>query len=656
MTASNNQPARFRSLLISFILFSSLFVGIVTLTPAVSADSGRTTGNEEITATVLSDYYERGSDISLVISANNLDSSTEYTLEYHLCYANVWYSAESNTPEAGCDMAVSNGGAGDGDMMVTGTMQVIPTSSTHTETITISDPGCCGDDWTQDPNGGEEFRTTLENFTFTFAVSLDVQDVHLTSNYSNPFVLGGEVDGSITYYHDNLLLNMESEGHVNWNFDYYPLGVLQYNTECGLFADGSATAEDIVSGTQQDHGDPYLSFYLTPANAGDYYVECTLTRDVDGTIMATETGEVFSVISDEGNQDDASITVEVSVDPVEDWGTVSMLAIDLDAGQGYTINWMVTDDSPNGGGILMIANDHIWVAGSSGTEEYVLEFHDLSDTTNACISVTLVAGETELQTVSGVCWDSHSTSDFDGDGVYDKDDMCENTPSGTVVQANGCSDTDSDGWTDSAEIECSTLVNDANSIPVDTDGDGICDYLDTDDDNDGYMDEIELLSGTNPLDPNDYPANQLPVCSIYYSLEVDGIPMEITGEAVIPTLPVGTGVTPEITVPAGSYYLIAVCVDPDNDPITVTVNDVTVGPMTGEVKAGAIVVIEAGVEESVEATITWTDGTNTATTNVIVNLDGDISGTGTGLLPGFTAMLGLVAMLGAALVIRTKPE
>ena len=107
MTASNYQPARFRSLLISFILFSSLFVGIVTLTPAVSADSGRTTGNEEITATVLSDYYERGSDISLVISANNLDSSTEYTLEYYLCYANLeWQDV--------CMSPVSNGGAGTG--------------------------------------------------------------------------------------------------------------------------------------------------------------------------------------------------------------------------------------------------------------------------------------------------------------------------------------------------------------------------------------------------------------------------------------------------------------------------------------------------------------------------------------------------------------
>ena len=340
MTASNYQPARFRSLLISFILFSSLFVGIVTLTPAVSADSGRTTGNEEITATVLSDYYDRGSDISLVISANNLDSSTEYTLEYHLCYANVWYSAESNTPEAGCDMAVSNGGAGDGDMMVTGTMQVIPTSSTHTETITISDPGCCGDDWTQDPNGGEEFRTTLENFTFTFAVSLDVQDVHLTSNYSNPFVLGGEVDGSITYYHDNLLLNMESEGHVNWNFDYYPLGVLQYNTECGLFADGSATAESSSQGGWQHEGDPYLSFYLTPANAGDYYVECTLTRDVDGTIMATETGEIFTVI-------DADITgnegINTSTDSIYyDRGIDQSLTIDLDnlyVGTEYTLEY-----------------------------------------------------------------------------------------------------------------------------------------------------------------------------------------------------------------------------------------------------------------------------------------------------------------------------
>ena len=592
--------------------------------------------------------------MTLTINASDLFVGTEYTVNYTLC--NAWGDYyEENTEDYSywCEYYI-----GEGDEQantVQGEVSFIATTSSHTETITIADPGCCGD-WNYSDNGLET-QEGIQNESMLFKVTLDVQNVYLTENTSGAFVLGGEVtEIYIDYQHDNLLLTMGSSGSYDFELDYSNMYILDYDVSCGLYDSATDNLVDSDSEVQAPEYSIYGDFELQPTAEGDHYVQCTLTREFDGAIIATAIGDTFSVISDEGNQDDASITVEVSVDPVEDWGTVSMLAIDLDAGQGYTINWMVTDDSPNGGGILMIANDHIWVAGSSGTEEYVLEFHDLSDTTNACISVTLVAGETELQTVSGVCWDSHSTSDFDGDGVYDKDDMCENTPSGTVVQANGCSDTDNDGWTDSAEIECSTLVNDANSIPVDTDGDGICDYLDTDDDNDGYMDEIELLSGTNPLDPNDYPANQLPVCSIHYSLEVDGIPMEITGEAVIPTLPVGTGVTPEITVPAGSYYLIAVCVDPDNDPITVTVNDVTVGPMTGEVKAGAIVVIEAGVDESVEATITWTDGTNTATTNVIVNLDGDMSGTGTGLLPGFTAMLGLVAMLGAALVIRTKPE
>jgi len=290
----------------------------------------------------------------------------------------------------------------------------------------------------------------------------------------------------------------------------------------------------------------------------------------------------------------------------------------------------------------------------------VLQFHDLTDTTNACISVTLKAGETELQTVSGVCWDSHSTSDFDGDGVYDKDDICDNTPSGTVVQANGCSDTDNDGWTDSDEIVCNTDPSDSLETPVDTDGDTLCDYLDDDDDDDGYLDSVELVSGTDPLDDNDYPTNQLPICSVYYTLEVDGIPTgPMTGEAVIPALVAvaSTAVTvPEITVPAGKYYLIAVCIDPDNDPTTVTVNGITVGPMIGEVKAGAIIEIGPDVDESIDVVISWDDGINTGTATIIVNLDGDAQASSSGGLPGFTAILGLVAMLGAAIAVRGKVE
>ena len=38
------------------------------------------------------------------------------------------------------------------------------------------------------------------------------------------------------------------------------------------------------------------------------------------------------------------------------------------------------------------------------------------------------------------------------------------------------------------EILCETDPLDGNSFPIDTDGDGHCDFLDTDDDNDGILD------------------------------------------------------------------------------------------------------------------------------------------------------------------------
>ena len=139
------------------------------------------------------------------------------------------------------------------------------------------------------------------------------------------------------------------------------------------------------------------------------------------------------------------------------------------------------------------------------------------------------------------------------------------------------------------------------------------------------------------------------------------MPEEVTGVAAISELEIGTstvqglgtGISPEITVPAGSYYIIAVCVDADNDPITITMNSfdsvtgqdrgVTVGPITGQVNAGAMVTVGSDTNETITVTITWGDPNNSATTEVLVTLDGD-SGTS---LPGFTASMGLLALLGA---------
>ncbi len=59
-------------------------------------------------------------------------------------------------------------------------------------------------------------------------------------------------------------------------------------------------------------------------------------------------------------------------------------------------------------------------------------------------------------------------------------------------------DADGDGWLDQLEIDCGTDPNDANSTPLDTDGDGICDAIDDDIDGDGIGNDLDEM----PLDEN----------------------------------------------------------------------------------------------------------------------------------------------------------
>ena len=389
-------------------------------------------------------------------------------------------------------------------------------------------------------------------------------------------------------------------------------------------------------------------------------------RDADGNLMGRLIGADFEVIDDTSNQDDATITVSHAVDSVEGWATVTIVASDLDAGQAYSLVWEVDDNT------MIPATDmddghYDWVEGTDGGDTHAIEFRALADSTDACFSVTFSAGEDVLQTESAICWNQLSISDIDQDGVYDKIDVCPDTPTGTPnVQANGCSDTDADGWPDSEEIACDLLNegwhSDPTKMPVDTDNDELCDSLDDDDDNDGVLDLVEIASGTDHLDASSKPANLLPTCGVHYTLEADGIPATITGTAVIPALSAtaaaaaaasGTGQT--VTIPAGKYYIIAVCEDPDGDDITVTVNDITVGPLSGVVKAGAIIEVGPDVAETVDVTITWTDGTDTATSTVTVELDGS-SSPSSSPIPGFTAVIGLMAMLSAAFVLSRRKD
>ena len=97
--------------------------------------------------------------------------------------------------------------------------------------------------------------------------------------------------------------------------------------------------------------------------------------------------------------------------------------------------------------------------------------------------------------------------DDDGDGVWDGDDQCENTPSGSIVDENGCAevqlDDDSDGINNALD-DCDSSFGNATQSPYvgcpDQDGDG---YADVDDsfiqDSSQWRDSDSDGFGDNPL-------------------------------------------------------------------------------------------------------------------------------------------------------------
>ena len=658
-----NQKSKTFVMVLLFLLAS-----FTTFASGDEAESlARSTGNEEIIISVTGDYYDRDSDITVTITSKNLDPNSEYTLEWELCGGQQYYSSCNLYDTINTDSQTGDPTETEGEFSFTAT------TSAHTESITFSDPGLIT--YTPDPTGNTEGTWDgIYNGTYNFQGTLNIQGVPLDTNQSDYIVLGGEVNtqSSYTYLNtnDNVLKNtaLEFSGRV-W-FDAHLRDLLDFDVNCELYEDGTATPVDTVSLTGFTTYTEWFNFdysentsssdpFIPTATSGTHHIECSLTRLADNTVMHTIIGNDFQVIDDTSNQDDATMAVSVAMHATEGWGTVTISAVDLDAGQEYRFNWVVNDTTTNPATVMM-QNDHIWVAGNDGTHSYDLPFHDLADTTDACITVVFQAGTTELATDSSVCWISASTADGDGDGVYDKNDLCENTPASATVQSDGCSDSDGDGVDSTVETECGSDPNDINSVPTDLDNDGTCDLLDTDADGDGALNVDEIAAGTNPMDANSFPANMLPTCAVYYSLEVDGMPTSFDGDAAIPALSGATaqaGVSsltpPVITVPAGSYYITAHCIDTDGDDITVTVNDISIGPIAGEVSAGAIIVIGEDVNETLDVTISWTDGTDTLTAIITVNLDGDA---GTSLVPGFGFTLGMMSIMLAGFVALRRKE
>jgi hypothetical protein len=67
----------------------------------------------------------------------------------------------------------------------------------------------------------------------------------------------------------------------------------------------------------------------------------------------------------------------------------------------------------------------------------LIHYPALEDSTQACLEINLSDSSEFIVNEIG-CWNQQSISDWDNDGVIDILDTCGDTPSGIVVDVNGC--------------------------------------------------------------------------------------------------------------------------------------------------------------------------------------------------------------------------
>ena len=236
-------------------------------------------------------------------------------------------------------------------------------------------------------------------------------------------------------------------------------------------------------------------------------------------------------------------------------------------------------------------------------------------------------------------------------------------------------DIDNDGVEDSTDNCPST----ANSDQADADGDGLGDACDTPDEPAGNTTNMTCPAGKVLItesdghqecvdDPATAPANSLPSCEVSYSLETTidmlGTTIDVRhGGGATVSAPLSGAFT--VSLPPGEYWMMVECTDPDGDVMTLSMSE---GGETGQmVTVGNAFYAETGfslteamVGGATTVTVAWSDGTDNGQMSItfeVVSADEalqvieDESG---GIIPGFTGMIGVISLLGAAIMYRRR--
>jgi len=417
-----------------------------------------------------------------------------------------------------------------------GSVTVTVPDGTRTVTITYEDIKGLTDNAARGAGFFGELISTLDTDGDGILNDIDIDDdndgildaIEIQGGSMCPQGFFQVIDGYLKIYEENSANYLElGKDHERYNGLGYDetrgklFAVNRYNTQDD---DGVALSEgdfieiDRFTGklklVKDENGNPLHNFGSKVFDAdmynGKYYYRDSDNSASDYHIFDLELNTTTTVIDGDFDLRTADFAIRVEnghpigygIHADDDGDTyVALLKFDFDAGS-YTDTWFTVPEPPDGGTLSQFWGA-AWVANS--TELYIANNNGYLykiDTTGPSAEYISTADPASGNDGAG-CRDANaSVADSDGDGIPDYHDLdsdndgipdnveAQTTTGFTTPSGSGTNmtDADSDGLDDNYDNNTSGADNSLGSIPPDSDGDGIPDYLDTDSDNDGYSD------------------------------------------------------------------------------------------------------------------------------------------------------------------------